>query len=68
MEERLQKLLSAAGVCSRRTAETYIDRRKGDGERPDRRIWASVQTRIGTRSCVDGKSPGAPGGGRVLSC
>lgn len=24
MEERLQKLLSAAGVCSRRTAETYI--------------------------------------------
>ena len=24
MEERLQKLLSAAGVCSRRTAEGYI--------------------------------------------
>ena len=24
MEERLQKLLSAAGVCSRRTAESYI--------------------------------------------
>ena len=24
MEERVQKLLSAAGVCSRRTAETYI--------------------------------------------
>ena len=24
MEERLQKLLSAAGVCSRRAAETYI--------------------------------------------
>lgn len=24
MEERLQKLISAAGVCSRRTAETYI--------------------------------------------
>ncbi len=24
MEERLQKLLSAAGICSRRTAETYI--------------------------------------------
>ena len=24
MEERLQKLLSAAGVCSRRQAETYI--------------------------------------------
>ena len=24
MEERLQKLLSAAGVCSRRTAETYL--------------------------------------------
>ena len=24
MEERLQKLLSAAGVCSRRAAEDYI--------------------------------------------
>ena len=24
MEERLQKLLSAAGVCSRRAAEAYI--------------------------------------------
>ena len=24
MEERIQKLLSAAGICSRRTAETYI--------------------------------------------
>ena len=24
MEERLQKLLSAAGICSRRAAETYI--------------------------------------------
>ena len=24
MEERLQKLLSAAGVCSRRTAEEYL--------------------------------------------
>ena len=24
MEERLQKLLSAAGVCSRRAAEEYI--------------------------------------------
>src|SRR5699024_8816349 len=24
MEERLQKLLSAAGVCSRRAAETYL--------------------------------------------
>lgn len=25
MEERLQKLLSAAGLCSRRTAEEYIE-------------------------------------------
>ena len=25
MEERLQKLLSAAGVCSRRAAEGYIE-------------------------------------------
>lgn len=25
MEERLQKILSAAGVCSRRTAESYMD-------------------------------------------
>lgn len=25
MEERIQKLLSAAGICSRRTAETYIE-------------------------------------------
>ena len=24
MEERLQKLLSSAGLCSRRTAESYI--------------------------------------------
>ena len=24
MEERLQKLISAAGLCSRRTAETWI--------------------------------------------
>lgn len=28
MEERLQKLLSAAGVCSRRTAETYLIARR----------------------------------------
>ena len=25
MEERLQKLLSAAGVCSRRASESYIN-------------------------------------------
>ena len=46
MEERLQKLLSAAGVCSRRTAEGYIEAgrvtvngvtaRLGDKTDPDR--------------------------------
>lgn len=46
MEERLQKLLSAAGVCSRRTAEEYIaagrvevngaEARIGDRADPDR--------------------------------
>lgn len=46
MEERLQKLLSAAGVCSRRTAEGYIEAgrvtvngvtaRLGDKADPDR--------------------------------
>lgn len=48
MEERLQKLLSAAGVCSRRTAEEYImagrvsvngmTARVGDKADPDRDI------------------------------
>ena len=43
MEERLQKLLSAAGVCSRRRAEEYIlagrvtvnGKRAGLGDRAD---------------------------------
>ena len=46
MEERLQKILSAAGICSRRTAEEYIldgrvavngaTARVGDKADPDR--------------------------------
>ncbi len=46
MKERLQKLISAAGLCSRRTAETWIQEGKvtvngalahlGDGADPDR--------------------------------
>ncbi len=60
MEERLQKLLSAAGVCSRRAAETYITAgrvavngipaRLGDKADPDR-----------DRITVDGKPLPAKG-------
>ena len=45
MEERLQKLLSAAGVCSRRTAETYLIAR---------RVTVNGQTaRLGQRADPD---------------
>lgn len=57
MEERLQKLLSAAGVCSRRSAETYINEGRvtvngvtaqlGDKADPDR-----------DEICLDGKPIG----------
>jgi 23S rRNA pseudouridine2605 synthase len=57
MEERLQKLLSAAGVCSRRAAETYINEgrvtvngvtaQQGDKADPDR-----------DEICLDGKNVG----------
>ena len=57
MEERLQKLLSAAGVCSRRAAETYINEGRvtvngvtaqlGDKADPDR-----------DEICLDGKNVG----------
>lgn len=60
MEERLQKLLSSAGVCSRRTAEEYIQEgrvavngvtaRLGDKADPDR-----------DRVTVDGKLLGEKG-------
>lgn len=33
MEERLQKILSAHGVSSRRAAEGYLSARAGDGKR-----------------------------------
>lgn len=57
MEERLQKILSAAGVCSRRTAETYLlagritinGRVAQVGDRADPE-WDTV--------CVDGKPVG----------
>ena len=64
MEERLQKLLSAAGVCSPADGRDIFDRRKGDGERPDRpsgpacrpgsgRIWwTAVPWRPGRRPCT----------------
>jgi len=59
MEERLQKLLSAAGVCSRRAAETYI--------LAGRVTVNGVPAELGMRAdperdeiCVDGK----PLGGR----
>lgn len=63
MEERLQKLLSAAGVCSRRTAETYLIAGRvtvngqtahlGQRADPDRDeiLWTAI--------------PWRPGGGRV---
>ena len=59
MEERLQKLLSAAGVCSRRAAETYI--------LAGRVTVNGIPAELGMRAdperdeiCVDGK----PLGGR----
>ncbi len=49
MEDRLQKILSAAGVCSRRRAETYIQQGRvtvngrpgvlGERADPDRDQW-----------------------------
>lgn len=49
MEERLQKLLSAAGVCSRRAAEDYLNagRVTVNGETAG---WASGRTWTGTTS------------------
>jgi len=57
MEERLQKLLSAAGVCSRRAAETYIN---------DGRVTVNGRTaQLGDKAdpetdeiCLDGKPVG----------
>jgi len=34
---RLQKFLSAAGVCSRRKGEEFHPRWQGEGQRPGRR-------------------------------
>ena len=43
---RLQKILSAAGVASRRTAETLITAGPRDGQRPDRhRAWNESRSR-----------------------
>ena len=54
MEERLQKLLSAAGVCSRRAAEGYIE--------AGRVTVNGVPAQLGQRAdldrdevCLDGK-------------
>lgn len=65
MEERLQKLLSAAGICSRRRAEEYIQQGRvtvngqtaalGDKADPDR-----------DRIALDGRPVGRPGGARQV--
>ena len=45
MEERLQKLLSAAGICSRRTAEAYITAG---------RVWVNGEVaKLGSRADPD---------------
>ena len=63
MEERLQKLLSAAGICSRRTAEEYIT--------AGRVSVNGVAAKVGDKAdldrdtvLVDGR-PLTPGGGRT---
>ena len=55
MEERLQKLLSAAGVCSRRAAERYIaaGRVTVNGELCTMR---GKKLRPGDRAAVDGET------------
>lgn len=47
MEERLQKLLSAAGLCSRRQAEAYLraGRSLSTAFPP---LWGTGRTRTGT--------------------
>ena len=54
MEERLQKILSAAGVCSRRAAEGYITagRVTVNGETADLGRRADPET---DEICLDGK-------------
>ena len=48
MEDRLQKILSAAGVCSRRRAETYIQQgRVTVNGRPG--VLGERRTRTGTK-------------------
>ena len=57
MEERLQKLLSAAGVCSRRAAETYIN----DGRVTVNGRLAQLGDRADPETdviCLDGKPVG----------
>ena len=55
MEERLQKILSAAGVCSRRAAEGYITagRVTVNGELCTMR---GKKLRPGDRAAVDGET------------
>ena len=47
MEDRLQKILSAAGGCSRRRAETYIQQGRVTVNGPE--SWGNGRTRTGTK-------------------
>ena len=55
MEERIQKLLSAAGVCSRRAAEDYLTagRVTVNGETCTMR---GKKLRPGDRAAIDGET------------
>ena len=73
MEDRLQKILSAAGVCSRRRAETYIQQGRvtvngrtgvlGERADPDRDQIALDGVPVGRRGPPGADAVQAPRGG-----
>lgn len=64
MAERIQKLLSAAGVCSRRTAETYITQGRVTVNGKAARLGESAEA--DDLICLDGEPVARPDQGRRL--
>lgn len=57
MQERLQKILAQAGMCSRRTAETWIEQGRVTVNGRKASLGAQADSRI-DHICVDGKPVG----------